>query len=132
MTTPILLVNHFNGIGEHDIWYNRDNDSPLATLLQGRNVIRLWGHKHSTYKASWEGHECYCGGGAPFLALWFDAQDNKIGETAYYMSVQQADGSYIPEKIAMPAWQTETSDDFTISERIQLAYNQRHSKSTLF
>lgn len=122
MTTPILLVNHFNGIGEHDIWYHRDNDAPLAALLQGRNVIRLWGHNHSTYKASWEGHECYCGGGAPFIALWFDAQGTKIGETAY-MSVQQADGSYIPEEIAMPAWQAETSGDFTISERIQLAYN---------
>ncbi len=90
----------------------------MAALLQGKNVIRLWGHNPSTYKTSWEGHECYCGGGAPFLALWFDAQGNKIGETAY-MSVQQTDGSYIPKEIAMPAWQAETSGDFTISERIQ-------------
>lgn len=121
-STPIILVNHYNGVGEHDIWYHRDNDAPLAALLQGRTVIRLWGHNHSTYATTWEGHACYCGGGATFIALWFDAQGNKIGETAY-TSVLQADGSYAPVEVAMPAWTPESAGDITLDEGIQWLYN---------
>lgn len=120
---PLVIDNHYNTVGDHDVWYPRKDDAPLAKMLEGRNVIRLWGHNHSTYGTTWEGHPCYCGGGKEFIALNFDELGNKISESAY-LAEPQADGSYKPNPVPIPEWTQEKNESDELGEKTKRTYNE--------
>ena len=120
---PLIIVNHYNAIGDHDVWYPREDDAPLAKILEGRNVKRLGAHNHSDYKDKWEGHDYYCGGGKEFIALNFDELGNKISESAY-LAEPQADGSYKPNPVPIPEWTQENNESDELGEKIKRTYNK--------